>query len=139
MDVVKSKLTVFFEDPFWICLYERENNGEYEVCKVTFGSEPKDSEIYEYFLNNWRHLSFSPSIEAASIKERKINPKRMQREIKKQMQNTGVCTKAQQALKLQQEQGKLERKTRSKAQHEAEQERQFELRQKRRKEKHRGH
>ena len=40
--------------------------------------------------------------------------KRMQREAKKQMQETGIGTKSQQALKLQQEQNKLERKVRSK-------------------------
>ncbi|MBE5961243.1 MAG: DUF2992 family protein, partial [Lachnospiraceae bacterium] len=47
--------------------------------------------------------------------------------------------KAQQALKLQQEQGKLQRKTVSRAQKEMEKERQFNLRQEKRKEKHRGH
>lgn len=133
------KLTVFFEAPFWVGIFERENDGKYEVCKLTFGGEPKDSEIYEFFLNNWQNLKFSPSIEADPTKEQKINPKRMQREIKRQMQPTGVGTKAQQALKLQQEQRKMERKVRSKAQEEAEQERKFELRQEKRKAKHRGH
>ena len=37
----------------------------------------------------------------------------MQREAKKQMQETGIGTKSQQALKLQQEQNKQERKMRS--------------------------
>ena len=37
----------------------------------------------------------------------------MQREAKKQMQETGIGTKSQQALKLQQEQNKQERKVRS--------------------------
>ena len=34
-----------FEAPFWIGLYERTDNGRYEVCKITFGSEPKDYEV----------------------------------------------------------------------------------------------
>lgn len=43
--------------------------------------------------------------------ERKISPKRMQREINSQLQNNGIGTKAQQALKLQCDQNKMERKT----------------------------
>ena len=135
----KAKLTVFFEEPFWVGLYERECKGRYEVCKVTFGEEPKDYEVYEYFLFNWHTLRFSPSIEAAAQDKRRQNPKRRQREAQKVVQNVGVGTKAQQALKLQQEQGKLEHKALSKAQREAEETRQFELKQQKRKEKHRGH
>lgn len=139
MGIVVSKLSILFEDPFWIGLYEREDNGRYEVCKITFGAEPKDYEIYDFMLKNWNKLRFSPSIEAQSIAEKRINPKRMQRLINKQIEDTGIGTKAQQALKLQQEQGKLERKSRSREQREEEKQRQFELKQEKRKEKHRGH
>ena len=47
----------------------------------------------------------------AVSKEVKQNPKRRQREVKKQLRNTGIGTKSQQALKLQQEQNKQEAKT----------------------------
>lgn len=90
-------------------------------------------------LKNWSKLRFSPSVEAVAIEDRRINPKRMQRLINSQIANVGIGTKAQQALKLQQEQGKLERKTRSREQREEEKERQFDLKQEKRKEKHRGH
>ena len=70
--------------------------------------------------------------------EKKINPKRMQREINSQLQDRGIGTKAQQALKLQHEQYKLERKTQSREQLEAEKERQYALRQEKKKAKHRG-
>lgn len=134
-----SKLTVFFEEPFWVGVYERETDGRYEVCNITFGAEPKDYEVYDFMLKNYDKLCFSPSLEAGAGADKRINPKRMQREINKQLDNTGIGTKAQQALKLQQEQGKLERKERSREQRDAEKERQFELRQEKRKEKHRGH
>lgn len=106
----KSSLTILFEAPFWIGLYERTDGGKYEVCKITFGSEPKDYEVYEFLLKNWHKLKFSPPIQAEVSIERKLNPKRMQREIQSQLQDKGVGTKAQQALKLQHEQCKLERK-----------------------------
>ena len=95
----KSSLTILFEAPFWIGIYERSCNGKYEVCKITFGAEPKDYEVYEFLLKNWHKLKFSPPIQAEVIAERKINPKRMQREINSQLQDKGIGTKAQQALK----------------------------------------
>ena len=134
-----SRLTVLFEEPFWVGICEREFEGRYEVSKITFGAEPKDYEIYDFILKNYHKLRFSPSLEASAMAERRLNPKRMQREIDKLLQNTGIGTKAQQALKLQQEQVKSERKSRSRKQREAEKQRQFELRQEKRKEKHRGH
>ena len=63
----------------------------------------------------------------------------MQRNAKKQMQENGIGTKSQQALKLQQEQNKLERRVRSKEKKEAEEQRMFELKQQKKREKHRGH
>jgi hypothetical protein len=139
MSKISSQLTVFFEDPFWVGVYERIDNGKLEVCKITFGAEPRDYEVYEYFLNNWNKLRFSPPIDSDSQQENKLNPKRMQRAIKKELDAHGVGTKSQQALKLQQEEGKAARKKVSRTQKEDEQERQYELRQQKRKEKHRGH
>lgn len=73
------------------------------------------------------------------VKEARKNPKRLQKEAKKQMQNTGIGTKSQQALKLQQEQNKQERKAKSREKKLQEAERMFELKQQKRIEKHRGH
>ena len=62
----------------------------------------------------------------------------MQREVRKQMHNTGLATKSRQALKLQQEQFKIERKMKNRKQQEINKKRKFELKQQKRKEKHRG-
>lgn len=139
MGITMLRITVFFEEPFWVGLYERECDGRFEVCKITFGAEPKDYEVYDFFLKNWSKLKFSPFVEAATFVERKINPKRMQRLIKKQIENVGVGTKAQQALKLQQEQSKLERNSYSREKRNEEKQRRFIIKQEKRKEKHRGH
>ena len=133
-----SKLTVFFDDPFWVGVYERFSEGELEVCKITFGAEPKDCEVYEYYLNNFNSLGFSPPLKAEGERECRINPKRMQREASRQLEERGVGTKSQQALKLQQEQGKSERKQKAKQRREKEANLKFELRQMKQKEKHRG-
>jgi hypothetical protein len=139
MSKIKSLLTVFFEDPFWVGVYERQSDNRLQVCKVTFGAEPKDYEVYEFFLLHWNELIFSPPVDADAYTDVKLNPKRMQRAIKKQLSAQGVGTKSQQALKLQHEEGKVARKKASREQREAEQQRQFELRQQKRKDKHRGH
>lgn len=136
--VIKSSLTVLFENPFWIGIYERIDGDKYEVCKITFGAEPKDYETYDFLLKNWHKLKFSPPVKTDKIEERKSNPKRMQREINRQLENRGIGTKAQQALKLQHEQNKIERKTKSQEHKEAEKERQFALRQEKKKAKYRG-
>lgn len=137
MEKVSGKLTVFFEEPFWVGVFERVLDGRLSVCKVTFGAEPKDYEVYDFVLKNYYRLRFSPAV-ATNVKEAGRNPKRVQREVRKQVQNTGIGTKSQQALKLQQEQLKTERKITNREQREAEKQRQFELKQQKRKEKHRG-
>lgn len=131
-------LTILFEDPFWIGLFEKTEDNQLQVCKVPFGAEPTEQEVLEFATKNWNQLKYSRPIET-EVKLRPKNPKRQLREARKQTQNSGIGTKSQQALKLQQEENKQERKTLSKEQREAEKERKFELRQAKRKEKHRGH
>lgn len=131
MDKVSGKLTVFFEEPFWVGLFECISERKLSVCKVTFGAEPKDYEVYDFVLKNYYQLRFSLAV-ATDVKESGRNPKRIKREVRKQIQNTGIGTKSQQ------EQLKTERKTVSREQREAQKQRQFELKQQKRKEKHRG-
>ena len=138
MDRVSGKLTVFFEDPFWVGVFERIENRKLSVAKVTFGVEPKDYDVLEFINRNYYHLQFSPAVETV-VKDTKKNPKRAQRDAKKQTLETGIGTKSQQALKLQQEQNKQERKVRSHEQRDAESQRLFELKQMKKREKHKGH
>ena len=137
MDRVSGRLTVFFEEPFWVGVFERISECRLSVCRIVFGAEPKDYEVYDFVLKNYYRLRFSPAV-AADVREAGRNPKRIQREVRKQVQNTGVGTKSQQALKLQQEQWKTERKTAGRKRREAEKERLFELKQQKTKETHRG-
>lgn len=134
-----GSLTILFEDPFWIGLFEITDHEGLHVCKVTFGAEPTEREVMEFIEKNWNRLEFSQAVDIVPTAEIRKNPKRQLREAKKQMQSQGIGTKSQQALKLQQEQNKMERKQRSKAEREAEKQRQFDLRQAKKKKKHKGH
>ena len=133
-----AKFTVLFSDPWWVGIYERTNGGRYEVCKITFGPEPRDCEVYDFLLENWHRLKFGPSIPSERLfVEKRPNPKRMQRQAREEMRS-GIGTKAQQALALQREQGKQTRKELTRAQRRSESERQYALRREKRKAKHRG-
>ena len=137
-ELYSVKLQVFFEGQFWIGVFERLYDGKLSVCRVIFGPEPKDYEIQEYILENYYNVRFSPAVESDVVVKEKINPKRLQRDIKKQVQNVEIGTKSQQALKLLQEENKFIRKIRTREQKEEEKEFQFELKQQKRKEKHKG-
>lgn len=138
MDRISGKLTVFFEDPFWVGVFERICDGKLSVCKVTFGAEPKDYEIRDFINRHYYGLKFSPAV-VVEMKETADNPKRRQRNAAKQMQNTGIGTRSQQALQMQREEMKTERRQISKEIREAEKQKQFDLKQQKKKEKHRGH
>jgi hypothetical protein len=58
MDKVSGKLIVFFEEPFWEGVFERVSEGKLSVCKVTFGAEPKDYEVYDFVLKNYPPVRF---------------------------------------------------------------------------------
>lgn len=138
MNSLEVNLTVFFEEPFWVGIFEYIENGNLSVCKVTFGAEPKDYEVYDFIMKEYYYLKFSPTVKTV-VKKKRVNPKRMQRDIKRQLEQIGVGTKSQQALKLQHEQMKTERKAVSREMKEAKKQRLFELKQQKRRNKHRGH
>lgn len=138
MDKMSGKLTVFFEEPFWVGVFERVSDGKLSVCKVTFGAEPKQYDVFDYILRNYFELKFSPAVDT-DVRQTADNPKRRQRNAGKQMKCTGIGTKSQQALQQQRELMKTERRQISRSQKDADIRRKFELKQQKRKEKHKGH
>ena len=134
-----ATLTILFEDPFWVGLYQRRRAGTYQVCKITFGPEPRDNQVYDLLLRHWHELRFTPPLPDRTAAERRINPKRQQRAIHREVTPGLPGTKAQQALQAQREQGKAERTIQSRRQREREEQRRYALRQQKRKEKRRGH
>ncbi len=133
-----GKLTVFFEGPFWVGVFERVSAGKLSVCKVTFGAEPRDQEVWDFILRHYDGLKFGPAMEAEG-KKRADHPKRRQRNVKRQLQASGVGTRSQQALQMRREEMKAQKKQASKERHKAERQRRFDLKQQKRRAKHRGH
>ncbi|MBE6056357.1 YjdF family protein [Clostridium sp.] len=132
------KLTVLFDEPFWIGIFEKQAQHKIQICRVVFGQEPKDYEVYDFILKNYYNLKFSDPISIDKKHKTKINPKRMQRKIKKTVQKKGIGTKAQQALKLDHENKKTERKIKLKENRENKKELKFQKRQEKKSQKKKG-
>lgn len=94
------KLTVLFEDPFWVGVFERTGGNQYQVFKHVFGAEPKGYEIYDFILTRYNNVEYSGPLEGDVHNEKHINPKRLQRKISREMENIKIGTKAQNAIKL---------------------------------------
>ncbi|HET9957145.1 MAG TPA: YjdF family protein [Polyangiaceae bacterium] len=134
------QFSVFFENPFWVGVFERVDERGYSVSRVVFGSDPRDREVWELLLANLRQVRFSDPIpEPPKSMEVQKNPKRVQREAREALERAPLSTKAQDALRLALEQKKKVKKEQSKAAREAERDRLFTLKQEKRKEKKRGH
>ncbi|MDD7794811.1 YjdF family protein [Clostridium sp. 'White wine YQ'] len=133
------KLTVYFQDPFWVGVFEKSEGDKLSVARVVFGSEPKDYEVYEYILRNYNALKFSISLQVEKEIARVINPKRLQRKLKKEIQEKGIGTKAQEVMKLQYETQKEERRHRRKEYRKEIEEEKFIKKQEKKKQKKKGH
>ena len=83
-------------------------------------------------------MVFSPAVHA-KVKKNKTNPKKAQRDVRKQMQVSGIGTKSQLALKSQHEQNKKESKVRRREEKEADELKRFLLKQYKKRKKHKGH
>lgn len=139
MEKVKASLTVYFEDPFWAGLYERRTEEGYQAAKIVFGAEPKIYEVQAYLLGHLWNLPLSrPQKEEISLEKRQ-NPKRIQREVQKQMSQRGIGTKAQQALQAERELHKGERTAQNRQKKVEEAKERFLRKQEKKREKHRGH
>jgi hypothetical protein len=136
---VSLRLTVLFEDPFWVGIFEKREEAGYSVARHVFGGEPSGVEVYEFILHRYVSLEFGLPLSDVPIEDKEMSFKRRLREARRAATRTGVPSKAHEVMRLQLEHDKEERKEISRAEREMEKERQFLLKQQRRKEKHRGH
>lgn len=113
MQVRAIKATVKIENSLWIVIFEKINNSGYAVARAVFGSEPTDPEVYNYISNHFYQLRFTQPQDFELIIKRK-NPKRIQREVKRDMEKIKLglfnTTMAQEALRIELEKNKKEKK-----------------------------
>jgi hypothetical protein len=106
------KLSVFHDGRFWVGVVEEQDDTGLKAARQIFGSEPKDTEILEFVNHRMMALLERTAmiVDASPREERKINPKRLQRQVAREMKQRGPSTKAQEALRLELESRKQERK-----------------------------
>ena len=132
-----GRLTVFFEGPFWVGVFERISDGKLSACKVIFGAEPRDCEVWDFILKHYDGLRFSPAV-AVEGRQAADHPRRRQRSAREQLRTPGIGTKSQQALQMQREERKTQRRQSGRERQRIEKQRKFEQKRQKRKEKHRG-
>lgn len=132
-------MTVVFDKPFYKEIFERFVDNRYAVAEINLGTSlPKTRDIYRLVLKRWNTIHFSnETFDSTRIK--RVNPKRMQREAQKQVHVQFYGSKAQQALKADFEMRKQQSHKGRRIAKENCKKRKFEIRQLKKKQKHRGH
>ncbi|KPL70743.1 hypothetical protein ADM99_15400 [Leptolinea tardivitalis] len=136
---MEGKLTVYFDPPYWVGIFEKTENGLYQTAKHVFGAEPSEPELLKFVLEKYPSVAFSRPVPAENVLTEKVNYKRRMREIRAEMRNPCRSTRAQEALQKEYEINARERKLISKEERQLENDHKYRLRQVRRAEKHRGH
>jgi len=134
------KLTVFFEEPYWVGIVEVEKDGKLLAGRHIFGAEPSLPEVWEFVLHGLPSMvdRLSCGVEIAKAPLRPANPKRLARLAAKESRARGVGTASQEAIRLEFEQRKQERTRLTKERREAQAKRKRELAVQKAKAKHRG-
>ncbi len=136
------RLTILFDPPYWIGLLEAESDGLLYAARHIFGSEPSDAEVYTFVQNDllplMQTMTVGLPIDSAST-SRHINPKRLQRVIRREVLRTDVPSKAHEAMRLQIEANTQERITISRTQRDQKRQNKRDVAAAKAKAKHKGH
>lgn len=136
------KATIFFDKRYWVGTFERTDKEGYAVARHIFGGEPTDPEVYVFVLTHYQELKFGEPKEF-TLEIKRMNPKRVQREVRKEMERIKATTKpstfAQDYMREELEKKKLHKKQQSSAEKQARKDEQFSIRQRKKKEKQKGH
>jgi hypothetical protein len=136
---MESSCTIKYNNPYWIGIFERNDELGYSVAQHIFGSEPGDAEIYDFIRHGYRSLLFSKPVAVKDDAVKVINFKRRQREIRRTVEEISRATRAQEALKAEFERRKEASKIVSRSERELDERVKFIKRQEKKKEKKRGH
>ena len=100
------QFTVYFEHPFWVGVLEVERNGTLYAARHVFGAEPSNQAIYEFVCHELDALCarLTIGVKAEATRARCKNPKRVQREIRRELAQSSTTTKAHDAMRRQIEQ-----------------------------------
>ncbi|MBX9965979.1 YjdF family protein [Priestia aryabhattai] len=134
-------LTIYHDGQFWIGIIEVVEGGKLKAFRYVFGAEPKDTEILDFIhhkLLNLINQSIHSGLDVKIKSNKKVNPKRLQRQVAKEVNKVGISTKAQEAMKQEYEEKKKSRKKKSKQYREELKEQKYLMKKLKAKAKHKG-
>ena len=134
-------LTIYHDGQFWVGIIEVVEDGKLRAFRYVFGTEPKDTEILDfiyYKLLNIINQSVHSGIDVEGKSDKKINPKRLQRQVAKERNKVGVSTKAEEAIKQEYEEKKKSKKKRAKQYREELKDQKYLMKKQKAKAKHKG-
>ncbi|WP_436861069.1 YjdF family protein [Staphylococcus caeli] len=134
------QLSIFHDGQFFIGIVEFKVGNKSKFVKYTFGTEPDDGVVWLFIENDLLELITNTKTSVRTKhQKRKINPKRLQRQVAKEQKVPKDLTKAQEALKKEQALKKKQSKQKSKLQKEVFNERKRRIKRQKAKAKHKGH
>ncbi len=135
------QLTLRFEHPFYVGIVEQVRDGRLYAARHVFGAEPSNEVVYAWVLAEVNTLCRRMTAGVALDTEppRRINPKRLQREIRRALEAPATSTKSQEALRLQLEANKQTRQENHRTNGETDQDRRWQLHREKVQKKRRGH
>ncbi|MGR6342117.1 YjdF family protein [Priestia megaterium] len=134
-------LTIYHDGQFWVGIIEVVENGKLRAFRYVFGAEPKDKEILDfiyYRLLDIINQSVHSGLDVKRKSDKKINPKRLQRQVAKERNRVGVSTKAEEAIKQEYEEKKKNKKKRAKQYREELKDQKYLMKKQKAKAKHKG-
>jgi hypothetical protein len=135
------KLTVFFDGQYWVGVVEETEGTKVRACRHIFGPEPKDGEVLDFVRNSTTGLldRATQRLETGKLRnERKVNPKRLARQVAEEMRRHGISSYTHQTLQLELEHRKKERASEQRRHAKEMREKKRQLRLQKAKQKHRG-
>ena len=63
MEDNSGSLSVYYEEPFWVGVFERVEDRKLYFAKVVFRSEPSDKELFKFINDNYHKLHLSPEVD----------------------------------------------------------------------------
>ncbi|WP_129707538.1 YjdF family protein [Priestia megaterium] len=134
-------LTIYHDGQFWVGIIEVVEDGKLRAFRYVFGAEPKDTEILDfiyYRLLDIINQSVHSGLDVKIKSNKKLNPKRLQRQVAKEINKIGISTKAQEAMKQEYEEKKKSRKKKAKQYHEELKEQKYLMKKLKAKARHKG-
>ncbi|MGP7817653.1 YjdF family protein [Niallia sp. 01092] len=118
------KLTIYHDGQFYIGLIETVSANKLKAYRYVFGKEPKDQEVLDFVQKDLLSFIAVHSQKGITVKkeaQKKINPKKLQRKVSKEIKQKTISSQAQEAIKAEYEERKKEKVIKSKQQKEEQQ------------------